>query len=493
MTKTAKSMLILFCILTSIAAKAKDYRVTDFGAKADGTTLNTNIIQHAIDHISSHGGGTLIFGPGRYLTGTIYLKSDVTLMLEGGSELLGSTNPWDYDKNTTVNWQSLIFAIKQKNIGIRGKGTINGQGAQTAYNQVDIINRGLYDDPLRNGRPYEGNRPQNIYFRECTNIVVEGITLRDPASWNQTYDQCTNLLVDGLTVDSKSYWNNDGIDVIDCDSVIVRNCNIDAADDVFCFKSHSANHICQNVVVENCVGRSSANGLKFGTVSRGGFRNFKVKNLTIYNTYRSAITFATVDGGTIDNIEVDGVRSINTGNVIYLRAGERWNNGKKPSMSNITIRNVYAEIPSTKPDAGYSYEGPVEDMPRNISPASIVGIPNCKIKNVTLQNIKIVTPGGGNSLYAYRGTTPKDLDSIPEMIKSYPEFSQFKELPAWGFYLRHAENVTFENVTIQALKHDYRPAIVADDVKGITLKHMEYIEPDCNGKKQVVLYKSTSK
>ncbi len=491
MTKTAKSILLLLCIFTGISANAKDYRINDFGAKANGNTLNTNIIQHAIDYISSHGGGNLIFGPGRYLTGTIYLKNDVTITLENGSEILGSTNPWDYDKNATVNWQSLIFAIGQRNIGIRGKGTINGQGAKTANNMVDIINRGLYDDPLRNGRPYEGNRPQNIYFRECSNIVVEGITLRDPASWNQTYDQCTNLLVDGITVDSKSYWNNDGIDVIDCDGVTLRNCNIDAADDVFCFKSHSADHICQNVVVENCVGRSSANGLKFGTVSRGGFRNFKIKNLTIYNTYRSAITFATVDGGTIDNIEVDGVRSINTGNVLYLRIGERWNKGKQPSMTNITIRNVYAEIPSTKPDAGYCYEGPVEDMPRNISPASIVGIPTCKIKNIKLQNIKIITPGGGNPFYAYRGTTPAELKKIPEMINSYPEFSQFKELPAWGFYLRHAENVTFYNVVIHALKHDYRPAIVADDVKDISLKHMKYEEPDSKYKKQVVLYQCT--
>lgn len=491
MRTITKSLLCVLCTLLSVTANAGDYRVTDFGAKADGITLNTNIIQHAIDHVSCHGGGNLVFTPGRYLTGTIYLKSDVTLTLENGAELLGSTNPWDYDKSPVVNWQSLIFAFGQKNIAIRGKGTINGQGAQTAYNQVDIINRGLYDDALRNGRPYEGNRPQNIYFRECDNVVVEGITLRDPASWNQTYDQCRNLLVEGITVDSKSYWNNDGIDVIDCDGVVIRHCTIDAADDVFCFKSHSADHICQNVVVENCVGRSSANGLKFGTVSRGGFRNFKVKNLTIYNTYRSAITFATVDGGIIDNIEVDGVRSINTGNVIFLRTGERWNKGKRPSMSNITIRNVYAEIPSFKPDAGYSYEGPVEDMPRNISPASIVGIPTCKIKNVTLQNIEIVTPGGGNPLFAYRGTTAKDLDSIPEMIKSYPEFSQFKELPAWGFYLRHAENVTFDNIVFRALKHDYRPAIVADDVKGLTLKDMQYIEPDSKGKVQEVLYHST--
>lgn len=180
MRTITKSLLCVLCTLLSVTANAGDYRVTDFGAKADGITLNTNIIQHAIDHVSNHGGGNLVFTPGRYLTGTIYLKSDVTLMLENGAELLGSTNPWDYDKSPVVNWQSLIFAFGQKNIAIRGKGTINGQGAQTAYNQVDIINRGLYDDALRNGRPYEGNRPQNIYFRECDNVVVEGITCATP-------------------------------------------------------------------------------------------------------------------------------------------------------------------------------------------------------------------------------------------------------------------------------------------------------------------------
>lgn len=144
---------------------------------------------------------------------------------------------------------------------------------------VDYIQRGIYEDPLKLGRPNETNRPQNIYFRECENVTIKDITLRDPASWNQTYDQCKNLYVDGIHVDSKSYWNNDGIDVVDCDGVVLKNSFIDAADDALCFKSHDANSMCQNVVVENCVGRSSASGLKFGTVSRGGFRNFKVKNI----------------------------------------------------------------------------------------------------------------------------------------------------------------------------------------------------------------------
>ena len=159
-------------------------------------------------------------------------------------------------------------------------------------------------------------------------------------------------------------------------------------------------------------------------------------------------------------------------------------------MRNIVIKNVYAEIPADKPDAGYSYEGPIEDLPRNISPASIVGLPGYKIQNVTLQNIEIVSPGGGNPYYAYRGHTPAELDSIPEMASAYPEFSQFKELPAWGFYIRHAEGIVFDNVTLKALKKDYRPAIVADDVQGIELKQVRFKEPGSNKKEQVFLYKS---
>jgi hypothetical protein len=357
---------------------------------------------------------------------------------------------------------------------------------------IKYIQKGLYDDPLKYDRPNETNRPENIYFRECNRVVIQDITLKDPASWNQTYDQCRDLLVERIRVDSKSYWNNDGIDIVDCDGTVVKDCFFDAADDAICLKSHDASAICQNITVENCTARSSASGLKFGTASRGGFRDIKVTNLTIYDTFRSAITFASVDGGLIENIVVDGVRSINTGNVLYLRIGNRWNSGKKPSLKNVIIRNVYAEVPYGKPDAGYNYEGPVEDNPRNISPASIVGLPGMRIENIVLENIEMVYPGRGDSLYAKVGLTDRELDGIPEMEKSYPEFSQFKELPAWGLYVRHADGIQLRNVTFKALNTDYRPAVVLDDVKGATFDGVAVSEPDAQGKKQIFPYKSSN-
>ncbi len=487
MKKNMTRMIALAAaLLATVQLSAKDYDVQDFGAKADGLTLNTNSIQYAIDFVSENGGGRLVFHAGNYVTGSIYLKSNVTLQLDRGATLLGSTNPWDYIKDPYVKWMSMIFAIKQDNIGITGQGMINGRGFTTANNMLDYIQRGLYTDPLKYDRPNEANRPENIYFRECKNVTITGITLKDPASWNQTYDQCTNVYVDGISVDAKSYWNNDGIDIVDCKDVVIKNSYFDAADDVLCFKSHSADHICENVVVDNCVGRSSANGLKFGTVSRGGFRNFKVTNTVIYDTYRSAITFAAVDGGLVEDIVVDGLRSINTGNVIFLRIGDRWNNsGKKPSMKNITLRNIYAEVPFLKPDAGYGYEGPIEDLPRNISPASIVGLPDYKIENVTMENMQIIYPGAGNPYYAKVGLSPEELDGIPEMAAAYPEFSQWKELPAWGMYVRHANGIHFKNVTFTALQSDYRPAIVLDDVNGASFTGMTFNEPESQGKNQI--------
>lgn len=136
-----------------------------------------------------------------------------------------------------------------------------------------------------------------------------------------------------------------------------------------------------------------------------------------------------------------------------------------------------AEIPATKADAGYEYEGPIEDLPRNISPPIVIaGMPDAIIKNVSFDNIELKHPGGGNPQFAK--ILLNELDSVPEEKTTYPEFSKFKELPAWGIYIRHASGITFNNVKLNCTKKDYRTAIVLDDVH-----HAEFIsiiikEPD---------------
>ncbi|MBG0859779.1 MAG: right-handed parallel beta-helix repeat-containing protein [Bacteroidales bacterium] len=482
--KTIRTILSITLLLVALNITATDYNASMFGIKSNGTTLNTRSIQKAIDFISEKGGGRLVFYVGRYLTGTIHLKTNVTIQLEEGAILVGSVNPLDYEFMT--GWTALIFAHDQVNIGITGKGVIDGQGFTVANNLVDLIHKGVISDPLRYDRPRETIRPQNIYFRGCRNVTIAGITLKDPGSWNQQYDQCKNVKVDGITVDSKSYWNNDGIDIVDCDSVSVTNSYFDAADDGICLKSDSPDFICQNIYVHNNTVRTSANGIKFGTASYGGFRNIKIINNLVFDTYRSAITFAAVDGGFVENVVVDSLRSINTGNVIFLRIGER-RAGKKGRMNNISISNVYAEVPQAKPDAGYNYEGPVEDMPRNISPSSIAGMPDAPIENVTLKNIEIHHPGGGNPSFAR--VNLDELDKVPEMAASYPEFSMFRELPAWGFYVRHTKDLSFENITLVCNRKDYRTAIVLDDVHGVLIKSLNVKEP---GSKKLPVYSSKS-
>ncbi|HEX5023886.1 MAG TPA: glycosyl hydrolase family 28 protein, partial [Agriterribacter sp.] len=349
------------------------------------------------------------------------------------------------------------------------------QGRQVATNIVEMIHKGILKDRFRYDRPEADNRPMLINFRACENILIKRITLSNAASWVQTYDQCKNVLIDSINVDSKAYWNNDGIDIVDCDSVSVTNSFIDSSDDGICLKSHDPAYSCKNIVIINCTIRSSANGIKFGTASRGGFSKIKILRNTIYNTYRSAISLAAVDGGSIDDVEIDSLRAYHTGNAFFLRVGERLK-GKKGRIENVHISNMYVEVPATKPDAGYEYEGPIEDMPRNISPASIVGLPDVPIVDITLTNIEIKYPGGGNSFFAKASLdTP---ESIPEKADAYPEFSMFGELPAWGLYIRHAKEIQISNLVLSCGKKDYRIAIAADDLHGASFKNVKVTEPE---------------
>ncbi len=487
-----KSFLIVVTgILLLNIVSASDHLITASGAVADGRTVNTKAIQNLIDKVAAAGGGRVVVPPGNFMTGTLELKTGVDLHVMLGANLLGSHSTYDYRK--LAGRAALIIAENQHNIAISGEGIIDGQGQEL---MVDIFRK------LRSGeftedslwllkRPGSG-RAMVLYFKGCKNVTVTGITLKNASNWVQDYRECDGVVINKMTVQSTAYWNNDGLDITDSKNVRITNCFINATDDALCLKSENPKSFCDNIYVDSCTLRSSANGLKFGTANIGGFRNITVRNLTVYDTYRSAIALEAVDGGFMENIDIQYVNARNTGNAIFIRLGHRNKDNHVSTTKNIYIANVKVQVPLLKPDQGYPIEGPPDHLrpgfdkmpvrpshfhiyghpflPYNLVPSSIVGIPGNPVTGVTLENIEITYGGRADKKIAW---IPLDkISTVPENETGYPEFSMFGELPAWGFYIRHADGIVLKNVTMRYVEDDFRPAMVLDDVKNSQLQNI---------------------
>ena len=461
----------LALLLGALASRAAPlFNPRDFGAVGDGKTKDTEAIQRAID-AASKAAGTVILDHGVFLSGTLLLKSGVTLRIEKNATLLGSPEHADYRKN---RWMALIEAKDQHNIAITGSGVIDGQGEALAADVLRLVNEKKIADPLASNRPAEPNRPQLIEIVNCADVSVQGVTLKNSSCWVQTYIRCERLTLDHVTVRSTSYWNNDGLDIVDCHHATVTHCDIDSADDGICLKSgDSKQGGCEDILVEDCAIRSSASAFKFGTSSRGGFRRITARRLRIHDTFRAAIALESVDGAAIDGVEISDVRATNTGGAIFIRLGHRNKDGEPGSIRNVRISDVTVDVPATAPDANYPHPGPPVRAPHNLFPSSITGLPGHPIGNISLKNITITFAGGGSRAVA---EVPLDrFAGIPEQSDRYPEFSMFGELPAWGLYVRHAQDVTMENVVLRATNHDFRSAMVFDDVQAVAL-HSVHIE-----------------
>jgi hypothetical protein len=416
------------------------YDVRAYGAVADGRTLCTEAIQKAIDRCAAAGGGTVYLPPGRFLSGTIHLKSDVTLRLDAGCTLLGSANLRDYPvrvpafRSYTDNYtdKSLIYAEKLERIAITGRGVIDGQGASFKG-------------------PYKV-RPYMIRAIECRDVTVEGVTIKDSPMWVQHYLACDDVRIRGITVKSHVNANNDGIDIDSCRRVTVTGCNIDSGDDAVVLKSTSARP-CTEVVVSGCVLRSTCNALKMGTESNGGFQNIVLTGCTIYDTHLAGVALEIVDGGTMDRIVISDMTMSGVGAPLFLRLGNRargfMEGMDKPSlgcMRNITISNI-------------------EATGANPTGCALAGLPEAKIENVTLSNIRLSFAGGGKAEEASR--------AIPEEAEKYPEYAMFGRLPAYGLYARHIKRLKLVNVQVQLAGEDKRHAVVFEDVQGAAIDGLD--------------------
>lgn len=447
---------------------------------ADGKTLCTAQLQQAIDRIAKKGGGTLVLTPGTYLSGSIFLKSGVTLKLEKGAVLLGSPNPYHYmkanvnasgkDTRHDNSCMALIMAENAHDIAIESEGVIDGNGLAVALNADSLHHTGEFVDAhynVRRQRPSEVTRPKLFFFSHCKDIKVEGGEYRSSANWGLSFDLCSNMVLTGLKVLNRAYWNNDGIDITDCQHVRISGCKINSADDGICLKSyHVESPGNLDVKIDDCDIISSASAVKFGTGSWGGFQDIEISNIRVKDTYRSAIAIESVDGAIINKVYVHDIHAVNTGNPIFIRLGQRAGD-RKGSIDNVTIKNLYCQVPFGKPDEAYDLRGPDIDVIHNPIPSSITGIPGNRVGQITLENIEIEYPGRATKGQAYIPLWR--VQDVPELVKKYPEFSMFGELPAYGFYIRHAENIMFKNVRMKLKDSDFRPAIVMDDVENAVM------------------------
>jgi len=438
--KAFVAVMLLFACDCCVFGTEGEYDITKYGAIADGKTLCTDAIQKAIDACSDNGGGVVCLPAGRFISGTIALRSGVTLNLLAGCTLLGSTDLKDYPpyvqafRSYTDNYtdKSLIYAEKVEHIAITGRGVIDGQGA-------------TFEGPYK-------VRPYMIRIIECNDVTVQDVKIINSPMWVQHYLACEDVRIDGITVKSLVNHNNDGIDIDCCRRVTISNCNILSGDDAIVLKS-TADPICRDVVVSNCVLSSRCNALKMGTESNGGFQNIVLSNCAIYDTRLAGVALEIVDGGIMDGVMVSNITMRNVGAPIFVRLGNRARpfkaNMKKPTIGklrNVTINNIEA-----------TGAGPTG--------CAISGLPGAFIENLTLNNLRLFFSGGGTKAEADR--------EVPEKANSYPEYSMFGRLPAYGLYCRHVRGLKLVNLQLGADKNDSRHAVVFEDVESGTIEGLE--------------------
>ena len=220
--------------------------VRDFGATGDGIHSDTQSIQAAIDACSENQAGSVVLPAGKYLTGTLFLKNNVTLHLMAQATILGSKNLTDYADDvqappllTEFN-KCLIYAQDAQNIALTGRGTIDGQGK--FFPQEATATSKLPE------------RPMLMRFVRCRNLALSDLTFRSAASWCCNLVECDEVKINRITVRSRDNSNNDGFDIDNCHNVTISDCDISCQDDAFALQSHRPHRICRNIVITNCKG-----------------------------------------------------------------------------------------------------------------------------------------------------------------------------------------------------------------------------------------------
>lgn len=443
----------------------KTYNIRDFGAKGDGTTVDTAALQAAIDACNRDQGGTVLVPAGVFVIGAVEMKSNVTLHIAAAGKLLGSADGKQYHAidaiplqgDTTLNdgnW-GLIWAVKAENFAVEGPGTIDGQGAQ-------------FLSPSRGVPPPSGiggsHRPYHLLFHQCRNFSVRDIFLKDCAFHSVRINQSSYVKLDGIRIHNRVNRNNDGFHFVSAQHVSISNCDVQCQDDA-CALFGS----CQFITVTNCSFSTRWSVFRFGG---GTAENITVSNCLIYDTYGCPIKLRGGEGPRLENISFSNIVMKNVTGPISISLGPR---NRRPDadpnaplategiVRNISFRGIHATVtvPVPLPDVAFTSGYNPGEIKSCIGLSGVGGV----IENITFDDVHVTFPGGGT---AEEGA----LRDIPKVVGEYYAAGVF---PAYALYARNVRGLTLNNVRFDVAGAELRPAVVFDhvddaSVNGLTLQ-----------------------
>ena len=479
------SKLIMLAALAACCLNAAVFDVTAFGAKGDGKTQNREAINKAIEAASAAGGGTVEFPAGTWLTGSLRLRSNVTLRLERGAVIEASSEVSAYDEPEPNQWDrfqdfghshfhnSLIWGENIENVAIIGGGRISGKAL------------------TRGERGGLGDKA--IALKLCRNVTLRDVSIATGGHFGVLATGVDNLTIDNLMIDT----NRDGVDLDSCRNVRISNSSVNAPnDDAIVLKgSHAlgAARASENITITNCLvsgfeigslldgtykrtvqrapDRDGPTGrIKIGTESEGDFRNITISNV-VFDTSRG-LALESVDGAHIEDVAVSNITMRDVSNApIFIRLGSRMRAPEGTPVGSIRRINI-GNVVAYNADPRYG--------------SIISGIPGHEVEDVKLSGIRILYRGGltldqvarqpadlVNTFFfrASGGVPPREPYDTPEREKEYPEPSMFGMMPAYGFFIRHAKGIELNQVDVAYMKEDRRPAFVLDGVEGISLEN----------------------
>ena len=443
---------------SGIAGSLPLFLPQSYGATGDGLTLDSPAINRAVDACTAAGGGIVYLQPGTYLSGTVMLKSNVTLYIEAGATLLGSKTLSDYTGNTghpdgsDTSSRHLIFARDAENVTLAGTGLIDGQGA--SYWIINMQRKQLPpEEAWRDVAAYIHKalpRPSPMLeFHNCKNLRIEDVRIENAPGWTLRPIHCDNVFIRGISIKNDVTGSNtDGIDLTCSQNCFISDCSIDTGDDAICLKSEDPYNnnagpirVSKNITITNCVLTTCCNGFKVGTATRGGYENITFTNSVIYNNdvnYKArviaGIDIAIVDGGYIDGVVISNIRMQRTHADLHP---SRHPQARRQWRTWLRSRNHDRQYPRHRLDSYLQHHRPC-------------GFP--QVEDVSLSNIRIDSEEAGLAEWAAR--------EIPELPTGYPEARMFGRLPSHGLYARHVAGLRLRNIEFHAAPAEQRSAIL---------------------------------